>query len=434
MSKKISEEGMTMMYSINKEEDPSENNTSEISKGVFGRSWKGLKNIFSKDGRREETEQDVFTYDDNEELINQIAKESDVKDIKKNIGSDDVFDDICTSKFHEFKSAIIQLKQLTEEDYIYMIKKIIEYNMDDKEEKIFFIIRKNERILEYNKAIVLNIIPLSILKKMIEYFKFPQLVYKENSDFIYDNKKALFFLNNGLLKQGSSVDLDFVKINELKIIAENYGNDYILPFVMKKFEQTKFLTFQQIKELVSIGLDVNVTDYEESSLLWSVKDVHDLKYLLSLGLNINHRNNKGENFLFDYIREIEIFDQDDIDLIEVCMENNLNINNINSLAENILFVSAKKTDKKCFQYLFNLQRINYQQRNLMGENILFYIEDQKTIRVLTENYGMDLHIINNNGENLLFNRSLDSVAVMIELGVRRDLANYNGQTYLEKKK
>lgn len=434
MSKKISEEGMTMMYSINKEEDPSENNTSEISKGVFGRSWKGLKNIFSKDGRREETEQDVFTYDDNEELINQIAKESDVKDIKKNIGSDDVFDDICTSKFHEFKSAIIQLKQLTEEDYIYMIKKIIEYNMDDKEEKIFFIIRKNERILEYNKAIVLNIIPLSILKKMIEYFKFPQLVYKENSDFIYDNKKALFFLNNGLLKQGSSVDLDFVKINELKIIAENYGNDYILPFVMKKFEQTKFLTFQQIKELISIGLDVNVTDYEESSLLWSVKDVHDLKYLLSLGLNINHRNNKGENFLFDYIREIEIFDQDDIELIEVCMENNLNINNINSLAENILFVSAKKTDKKCFQYLFNLQRINYQQRNLMGENILFHIEDQKTIRVLTENYGMDLHIINNNGENLLFNRSLDSVAVMIELGVRRDLVNYNGQTYLEKKK
>lgn len=430
MKSKNKVEAITTIYAVEREEEKTVLEEEE-TRGFLGSVFSKIKRRFNKN-ECDFKEESYFTSNDdnNEDLLNEIAKDEELEDIKKNIGEDKTLKDICFLNFTSFKHSLIKLNKLSVEDYFYMLKIIIESNLNDAKDKTLFIVGLREEVLNYQDCLAIKILPVDHLQNIITFNKLPKISYNYSTEFSFDNKKAIFLLENGILLEDSDIDLEYYDIINLKEISIKYSEKYLNIFIEKKFKQTKFLTFIQIKELLDLGLNINTVDNRNKNMLWYIRDKEDLEFLIEKGININHLNDKNENFLFDHIRENNIFNIMEKELIDYIIKLNLNMNTINDKGENILFV-ASRVNIEYLHFLLSLKLINEKQRNLKGENILFFIEDKKTIDLLVEKLGFDIHIINNSGENLLFNRSVESVSLLIEMGVDRKKLNYKNENYFD---
>lgn len=431
MKKENRKESITMLYSLAKDMDEE---NSEVETENKSSIWDRLKGKFKKN-KRENQYFEHYSQDDNKELVNEIAKDQDVNNIKKHIGTDQILDEICDMPFKLFKVNILNLNAINIEDEIYLIKKINEengnYSIEDIIEKTLFIINKNKKLIGHEDNFILKIIRYKVLEKLISENTMPKISYKINEHIPFSNKRAILFFENGLLLKDSDIDLCNYSVQKIKNISKNYGIEYVQPFLENKFKNSNFISFGEIKEMIEIGLDINTIDNNGKNSLWYIKEIEDFNFLKEKGINLNQLSNKNENFLFEYISQITTFNFLEKEVLENVIKTNLNLNNINNKGENILFSAARK-NIKCLHFLLNLNLINCYQLNNNGESILYFIEDKKTIDVLVNTIGFDINIINNHGENLLFNRSFDTVAMLIELGVNKKVKDFNGKTYLDR--
>lgn len=423
-------DGITIMYSINKDEASAfENETEDEKEGLWGK----FKKLFSRKETDLNLEEQYSSNDNNDDLVNEIANDQDVSDIKRNIGDDKTFRNMCLYGFNDFKQYLMKLNtdEVTEEEYLYMEKVILSDINDESLDKIMFLIKTKESLLKYEDSIFLKRLPLKFFEQVHTYHKIPKMNYIKSKDYIYNNNLAIYLFQNGLLDENSEPDLEYFKIEDMQKIKNKYGYDYIKNYIDSKFHNTSFLKFSEIKTLIDIGMNPNIVDKMGRNLYWYISDLEELQYLETHDVILNHLNDKGENFLFDYLQEIPNFGFNEKEFVNYVIEKKLNINTINKKGENILFMTARK-NIEIFKFLLSLNIIDHKQRNLKGENILFYIEDKKTIDVLIEKYEMSLFVLNNNGESLIFNRNLDTVALLIEMGVSRKIKNNQGKTYLDK--
>lgn len=429
MKRKVQQSHISNIYAVNNEETPSsyEDNNGKL-KGVFGK----LFSVFgSKERNNNKNNYSGFNSinEENQGFVHDIMDDNGVKDIKNNIGEDKTLREICFIDLRSFKSSLLKLTKISNEEYIYMINVLIEENVEDSMDKFLFIVSMNENIVNYKESVLLKSLPIEYIKKVSEVTKLEKVKYQKSKSYEYNNKVAVFLFEEGLLTSNSHVDLEFYKVEKLKELSKKYGVEYTLPFVKEKFEQSNFLNFNQVKALFDLGLDLNIVDNKNKNAYWFVKTLEDIQYLIDKGVNINHLNDVNENFLFDFLRENHNFNLVEKEIIQYLYDHDFNFNTISKKGENILFVAARKS-KDCLQYFLNMNLIDYHQRNIEGENILFLIEDQKTLSVLVEELGLNIHIINNKGENLLFNRGVESVALLIEMGVNKKHKNYQGENYL----
>lgn len=431
MKKENRKESITMLYSLAKDMDE-ENSDVETEQNIP--FWKKWKNKFKK----EKKENDYFEHyseDDNKGLVDEIAKDKDVSDIKKHIGTDQIFDEICEMPYKLFKANLMNLNSMSIDDEIYLIKKLNEdvgnYEIEDIIDKTLLIIGRNKSIIDYENNIVLKLVKYKVIEKLISEYKLPKFEYKISENIPYSNKRAVLFFENGLLMENSDLDLYNYSVQKIKNISNNFGVDYIKPFLKNKFKNSKFISFNEIKEMIEIGLDINAVDENGQNALWYIKELEDLNFLIERGININQLSNKNENFLFEYVSQVTTFNFIEKEVVETAIKTSLNINNINIKGENVLFSAARK-NIKCLQFLLNLNLINCYQLNNNGENILYFIDDKKTVDVLINNIGFDKNIVNNHGESLLFNRNFDTIAMLVELGVNKKIKDFKGRTYLDR--
>lgn len=431
----MKKEDLTMYYSLDKDEENNTDYNTEIDSKNENRP-KIFKKIFGFLGKKKSNDDYIHPYEEeSDHLVSEIAEEQKLTTIKKTIGTDQIFDEICQMPFKLFKSNLSVLNSITNDDQFYIIKKLNEdlahFEEQDIIDKTIYVIGINKNILIYHEKIILKIIKMKVLEKLLEVEKLPKISYKINKIIPFSNKRALLFLEHGLLNSDSDVDLTLYSINKMKKIAEEYGEDYIRPFLHSKFKSSKFISFNDIKELLNIGLDINTTDDLGRNALWYIKECDDLIFLLDKGIKLNKLDDKNENFLFHYISNLTSFNFIEKELIEKTIDLKINVNNINIKGENILFTAARK-NTNCLHYLLNLNIINCHQLNNKGENILFFIDDRKTIDVLVNSVGFNINIVNNYGENLLFNRSFETVAMLIEMGVYKKNKDFSGKTYLDR--
>ena len=423
-------EDITVIYSVgkdfNQEDDTELDDNDNI--GFFKKLW-----IKMSGEKVSEKVSDFESEDNNKDLVDAIAKDRDVNNIKKSIGQDQIFNEISSMNFVDFKRSLLMLEKITIDEELYIALKVNEYEEEYEilKNKIFFLVEKNKSLLEYKDHILIKNVHEVILKDLIEYFKIQPFLYKKNNETKFFNSRAILLFKYGLLLKGSDVELSNLTINELKKISESKGKEYISPFIASKFENSMFLNFKDVKELINMGMDINQLDKEGRNALWYVKEKEDLEFLIEKGIHLNHRNNENENFIFDYIRNMTNFNFIEQEIIDISDRFDINLNTINKNGENILFIAARK-NIKILHYLLNLNLIDPKQRNNSGENILFFIDDKRTIQTLIEKLDFDVNIINNNGENLLFKRNFDTIAILIEMGVDGNLINFNGKTYLER--
>lgn len=431
MKKENRKESITMLYSLAKDMDE-ENSEVETENNIS--FWKKFKNKFKKETQNNNYFEH-YSEENNKELVDEIAKDKDVNDIKKHIGTDQIFDEICEMPFKLFKINLMKLNSMSIEDEIYLIKKLNEdggnYETEEIIDKTLLIINRNKEIINYSDNIVLKLVKYKVIEKLINEYKLPQIEYKISEDIPYSNKRAILFFENGLLLKNSDVDLYNYSVQKIKKISDNFGVDYIKSFLKNKFKNSNFISFSEIKEMIQIGLDVNSVDDNGRNALWYIKETEDLNFLIEKGINLNQLSNKNENFLFEYVSQITTFNFIEKEFMENAIKTNVNINTINIKGENILFTAARK-NVKCLQFLLNLNLINCYQLNNNGENILYFIDDKKTVDVLINGIGFDKNIINNNGESLLFNRNFDTIAMLVELGVNKKIKDFEGKTYLDR--
>lgn len=242
-------------------------------------------------------------------------------------------------------------------------------------------------------------------------------VLKQNS-----YKKLKLLLDDGL---------DINHLEALTFIFENLSH----PFGATCFNlfREKGLNVKKMEEegLFSKGSNMASFDNETRSIRhpFILCDANAVKFLIDLGLNINHVDNVGRNALFysDYRKS------------EVLLSNGININTIDENGENALFMHFREnkfsgkiklpTDKL---ELLLKSGINTEIINNDGNNCAWGAN--KEFLEIFKKYGVNLHYINNNNENLLFSvlNNKGSVLFLVDNGLDPLLKNNKNESALSK--
>lgn len=242
-------------------------------------------------------------------------------------------------------------------------------------------------------------------------------VLKQNS-----YKKLKLLLDDGL---------DINHLEALTFIFENISH----PFGATCFNlfREKGLNVKKMEEegLFSKGSNMPSFDNEVRSIRhpFILCDSNAVKFLIDLGLNINHVDDAGRNALFysDYRKS------------EVLLSNGININAIDKNGENALFMHFREnkfsgkiklpTDKL---ELLLKSGINAEIINNDGNNCAWGAN--KEFLEIFKKYGVNLHYVNNNNENLLFSvlNNKDSVLFLVDNGLDPLLKNNRNENALSK--
>lgn len=147
-----------------------------------------------------------------------------------------------------------------------------------------------------------------------------------------------------------------------------------------------FLRDDAIKFLINRGLDVNARDNKGNNALAVNKDFLSRKILVENGIEINNINHENENVLFHLvlpISELELY------------KNKINYHQINNKGENFLFPLFNSYAPITYGYSLgeyamidwldeNQEKLNlnYHKVNNMGENLYFFIRNTNLLKFL----------------------------------------------------
>lgn len=270
--------------------------------------------------------------------------------------------------------------------------------------------------------------------------------------------------------------IDFIKNDEIikKISEDN----------KKRFDQllNSSRNIELIyKKMLKGEMDKNALDFSGRNILFSCTSLRDFKKFIDLGVDINQRDNSGQNLAFKeqfipfiqkLISEEKLIIKDIYDIngnspffkasdsyFEIFLEKGLDINHKNKKNESALFYSnSRKSEKlinlgidtsilskKGMHPLFgaNLNKTLIFLRNnidvnivnpVNGNNALFYITNFETLSYLVD-YGINLNLINKKGENALFHSSSLEVfkQLLEEYNLDYTIINNRGESLLFRK-
>lgn len=183
---------------------------------------------------------------------------------------------------------------------------------------------------------------------------------------------------------------------------------------------TKSLTDKEIDEILNnVNLNEKVI-HDANILFMGIYEEKLLDKLIKKGIDINYLNKNYDNALF----------YTNYHSSKLLIDRGINVNNINKAGKNALYFSYY--DDKKYDVLINAG-IDIHLVNNEGENILFSNMSEIMLEKLLR-LGVDPHIINNNGENILFTNSVDKIKLFNNLNVNLnyDLINNKGESLLQK--
>lgn len=173
-------------------------------------------------------------------------------------------------------------------------------------------------------------------------------------------------------------------VKDVKHIIKHYGIHFI------DIEGSTFLHHANASNaayLLSNGftplLD-SVNNRNQTALFGSCAEKTEL--LLRYGANINHLDLYNENALFMTQK---------MDVVDLLLEKGINYNVLNKENGTLLFSADKQKAEKILKYA----DIEINHRNYCGDNALLYQDLESLIYYISK--GMDVHNINNKGDNLL---------------------------------
>lgn len=257
--------------------------------------------------------------------------------------------------------------------------------------------------------------------------------YKPN-EILLSEEVLMFVLkqnNYRKLKLLLDDDIDINHLEALTFIFENISH----PFGATCFNLfiEKGLNVKKMEEdgLFNKASDMASFDNEIHSMRhpFILCDSNAVKYLIDLGLNINHVDDAGRNALF----------YSDFRKSEVLLSNGIDMNTIDKNGENALFMHFREnkfsgriklpTDKL---ELLLKSGINNKIINNDGNNCAWGAN--KEFLEIFKKYGVDLHYVNNNNENLLFSvlNNKDSVLFLVDNGIDPLLKNDKNENALSK--
>lgn len=187
----------------------------------------------------------------------------------------------------------------------------------------------------------------------------------------------------------STMYFDFVKKIEIAtpeemeeiLLDKNYiSHPYVRPYTLHNtnYETTKYLVEEK-------GFAIENEDNIGETPVFHAKG-EKLKYLISLGANVNKINSYGENPLFSNTYK---------ESLAMLIEAGADIHKINQFGNNILWYLTKEQIETVLKY----GEPNFYQVSNENQNLLF-IADMETIDLFISK-GVDPFLIDNEGNNIL---------------------------------
>lgn len=217
-----------------------------------------------------------------------------------------------------------------------------------------------------------------------------------------------------------------------------------------------FADIEQCRLLIAAGADINYLDSEGRNALFYCDSISEslmlsdsyneksdeeranfiveqakskLRFLTESGMNIHQKDIYGNNLYKKCC---------DMEMVNFLLSHNVDYTGLNNNRESILwyFAGVNAVDRmlhsekslECLVYFLE-KGLDPHMTNMNGENILFAINEKSKFDVLAQ-YDVDINLINVNNENIL-NKNLrildsDFAIFLIEKGVRTDIINRHG--------
>lgn len=217
-----------------------------------------------------------------------------------------------------------------------------------------------------------------------------------------------------------------------------------------------FADIEQCRLLIAAGADINYLDSEGRNALFYCDSISEslmlsdsyneksdeeranfiveqakskLRFLTESGMNIHQKDIYGNNLYKKCC---------DMEMVNFLLSHNVDYTGLNNNRESILwyFAGVNAVDRmlhsekslECLVYFLE-KGLDPHINNMNGENILFAINEKSKFDVLAQ-YDVDINLINVNNENIL-NKNLrildsDFAIFLIEKGVRTDIINRHG--------
>lgn len=247
------------------------------------------------------------------------------------------------------------------------------------------------------------------------------------------------------MKYKKDVNNLFEKFNFKVFSGEDYSE--------LNYECTKeLINILPLEKLSSIKINPSlISKSSKNNLMENLHDIEKIKYLISIGLDINNRDNIGNVIYINCNDEVKY----------LLIKSGLNINNINDYGKSLLFYEenikllelllegSKVINQQCFNdgksCFFDTQKIKNSSiaikkdrlliehgidvnlKDKLGKTALLFNKPEVIQLLILEN-GFDIHTKTNNGSNMLFfnNVSIKTTEKMIEKNIDIHHTNNEG--------
>lgn len=208
-----------------------------------------------------------------------------------------------------------------------------------------------------------------------------------------------------ILKLVNNVEgyVDFLRKKNLDI---NY-------YISLKKNVLHYCDEELFEKYLKLGADPNISDILGNTMLFHA-GLKASKILLKYGANPNATNILGETPLF----------KANLKKTKLLLDNGADINFLNNNLKNALFKSPYLKSKYLIEKGINLQQID-----VLRKNALFYTEHFDKFKLLV-NSGIDVNLINKNGENILFCVDYKKKKFLLENGMNPNILDEKGNSIL----
>lgn len=239
---------------------------------------------------------------------------------------------------------------------------------------------------------------------------------------IRNNYNCRYVHNCSFIEYLANIDniTKYVTINDVNAVINNNG------FKISIETKKNFL-----QKLQNDNFDFSALIGENNStMLFFASNIETLKLLVNLGLNVNYKNNLGDSFFTNAIKNKASEDF----LLKAAQINTLVLSEPGSNKEIPLFMSLTNNMESLFSYIFNATNPDANITDSSGKSLLHYsFKDIEKVSFLLEN-GTDINLIDNQGQTALFlavkNNEKSATFYLLENGACKSIINTQGRTPL----
>ena len=252
-------------------------------------------------------------------------------------------------------------------------------------------------------------------------------------DAVKFSKRDIYTLLISKTKKINNIDLDknnllydAIDSNNLELVSDIIENKKVTVDKEVLFYGNTYSNSEILKLILKeSNSDLNIEDKEGKSPLFYIvrngaKSIDTFMYAMSLGLDINHVDHKGNTILMELILHIE---NDYARLKDLTADEKVPLLNLIDM----------------IPWLIE-EEINYNLYNKEGFNALTYVtsvNDMDILKILLE-YGVDPNFIDTSNNSALANAAmkgssnLEIVSLLLNYGARPNITDDNNQTIIEK--